>query len=382
MLTYTRDHIQMLLDQPRGMGMVVSCYANTSVVEGFESHWLQPLKAEASKIRQHLAEDPRALEEFERDLVAIRNALGSQAARQARGMAVFSAAARGFFLAVPSDSPFEDRLVVDEEPYVVPLLEAYIRERGYLVVVADTHRARVYASDAGGSRLIDELEEAVPSKTRAAGERWGKQQATIDRHRKDHILHFHKELAQRLDQAWDEAAYQGIVLLGEREVLEHFRGLLVDRLSRRVVHEAPFAWTEAQAEIDATVRGVIETARASGDKRVLDELSRRLHEACAVAAGPQEVIEALRNGQVSELILGPDPGAIASRCTNCDSLFAFERDTCPFCSAPCRRGNLWQQILDLALGHGVWVNLVRGSPELERHSGVAALLARNEAQWA
>ena len=30
--------------------------------------------------------------------------------------------------------------MVGDEPYVVPLVEAYLREQGYLVILADTHR--------------------------------------------------------------------------------------------------------------------------------------------------------------------------------------------------------------------------------------------------
>jgi peptide subunit release factor 1 (eRF1) len=377
----SRDHVQLLLDQPRGRGMVVSCYADTAVTEGFEAHWLQTFKTEASEIRQRLADDHPARQEFERDLQTIRGALESPEARHARGMAVFSAAGRDFFLALPADLPFEPRLVVDEEPYVVPLLENYLRQRGYLVVLADTHRGRVYAAGQGGSRLLGEFDEVVPKKNRSAGERWGKQQATIDRHRKDHILHFHKELARRVEQAWDEYHYQGIILLGQREVLEQFRGLLPDRLAGRVVHEAPHAWTGGQGEIDAEVRAVIDLSQTAREQRVLSELSRRMKEGSAVAAGPQEVINALRDGQVAELILGPDPGAAASRCTGCRSLFAAERETCPYCAAPCRKGNLWQEILAVGMNHGIRVNLVKPAAELGRHGGIAALLARSEPQW-
>ena len=154
MAALTREHIQVLLNQPGGRGMVVSCYADTSVVEGFRAHWLQPFKTEASRIRQLMADDHQALLEFERDLEAIRKALESPEARQARGMAVVSAAARDFLLALPSEVPFENRLVVDDEPYVVPLVEAYLREQGYLVILADTHRAALYGAGPGGSRLL------------------------------------------------------------------------------------------------------------------------------------------------------------------------------------------------------------------------------------
>ena len=381
MATLTREHIQVLLDQPGGRGMVVSCYADTSVAEGFQAHWLQPFKTEAGRIRQLMAGDHQARLEFERDLEAIRRALESPEVRQARGMAVFSAAARDFFLVLPSEVPFENRLVVDDEPYVVPLLEAYLREQGYLVIMADTHRAALYGAGPGGSRLLDAIDEFVPKKQHSSGERWGKQQATIERHRKDHILHFHKELARRVEQAWDEHPYLGMILLGQREVLEQFRSLLPRRLADRVVHEASHAWTEGHAEIDAKVRAVLVATQAAQERSILDQLKSRFEEGCGIATGPQEVIEALRNGQVSELILGPDPGAVASRCTGCRSLFATRREACPFCGAPCRTCNLWQEVLALAMGHCVWVNLVKSSTEVARHGGIAALLARAQPQW-
>lgn len=381
MAALTREHIQVLLDQPGGRGMVISCYADISVAEGFQAHWLQPFKIEASRIRQLFAEDHRSRLEFERDLEAIRQALESPEARQARGMAVFSAAARDFFLALLSEVPFENRLVVDDELYVVPLVEAYLREQGYLVILADTHRAALYGAGPGGSRLLDAIDEFVPKKQHSAGERWGKQQATIERHRKDHILHFHKELARRVEQAWDEHPYQGMILLGQREVLEQFRSLLPQRLADRVVHEAPHAWTEGHAEIDAKVRAVLVAAQAAQERSILDQLKSRFEEGCGIAAGPQEVIKALRNGQVSELILGPDPGAIASRCDGCRSLFANKRGTCPYCGVPCRACNLWQEVLALAMGHGVWVNLIKTFAEVAPHGGIAALLARAQPQW-
>jgi hypothetical protein len=366
--------VQVLLDQPKGQGMTVSCYADTSVSEGFEPHWLEPFKTEASRIRQRLAGDHQARLEFERNLKEIRRALESPAARQAQGMAVFSAAERGLLLALPATESYEDRLVVAEEPYVVPLLEAPYRQRGYLVVLTDTHRARWYAAGPGGARPLAEIDEAVPMHQHS--------HATLQRHRKDHILHFQKELARRVEEAWSQYPYHGIMLLGEHEILEQFRGRLPSRLSSRVVHKAPQAWTANQAEIGEKVRVILEAARAGEESRVLAELDRRLHEATAVAAGPQEVIDALRDGQVAALIVGPDPGLSATSCTGCHALFATAHNACPYCQAPCRTGNLWQEVLAFAVRHGIWVHRVQPSPRLASHGGIAALLARDEPQWA
>lgn len=376
------ETVRMLLDQPRGPGMVVSCYANTAVAQGFEPHWLQPLKAEATRIRQGLADDHLARQEFDRNLERVRQAIEDPAARQAQGMAVFSAAGRDFFLAVPSPVPFSNRMLLGVQPYVVPLLEAYLRQRGYLVVLTDTHRGQLFAGGSAGVRLLDQFDEEVPQKNRSSGDRWGKNQATIARHREDHILHYHKQLADQVEKRWDEYPYDGIILLGSNDVLSAFAPLLPERLRSHQVDLAPHDWAKGRTAIEDEVRKVVDHADAAREERVLGEFTGRLAQGCAVAAGPRESIEALRNGQVLDLILGPDPGTTGDRCVDCRALFTEERADCPYCQGRCEAASLWQEMLALALDHGTRVQLVRAGTALDRHAGVAALLARDTPQWA
>lgn len=146
-----------------------SCYADTSVAQGFEPHWLGHFKDEVSRIRQLLAEDDQSQLEFERNLEALRVAFETPEAHRARGLAVFSAAQRGLFRSYALDVPVPHRLVVDEEMYLVPLAEALYRQRECLVVLTDTHRGRLYAATPGAARLLIEMDELVPKRRRASG---------------------------------------------------------------------------------------------------------------------------------------------------------------------------------------------------------------------
>ena len=332
-------------------------------------------------MRGELAGDPAALEEFDRQLGLIRRALEPAGERAARGMAVFAATGWDRVVIIESDVPFANRLVVDEEPYLVPLMMEPVLRPQYLVVLTDTHRGRIYAAGLGSSRLIDELEEDVPRKNKSAGERWGKQQATIARHREDRIHHYFKDLADRVEAAWDEEAHRGIILLGEHDVLADFRTHLPERLADRVVAEFPHAWAGEQPAIEDRVRRVATEAAGAEQRRLLDEIDRRLCEGYAVITGPQEVIEALANGQVRSLVFGPDLGEVAWRCRGCRSLFTTEERACPYCKSRCERANLWQEILTRALKHHVDVHFV--TPEAQRPvpGQVAALLLRDEPQW-
>jgi hypothetical protein len=145
--------LQLLLDRPKRAGMLISCYADTAVVEGFESHWRQYLNDEARRVRERLSGHPKALGEFERQLALIRGHLELAGERAARGMAVFTAAGWDNAPAIDSDAPFMDLLVDDEEPYLVPfMVDDHLRSQ-YLVILTDTHHGRIYGGPAprGGS---------------------------------------------------------------------------------------------------------------------------------------------------------------------------------------------------------------------------------------
>jgi peptide subunit release factor 1 (eRF1) len=359
--------------------MVVSCYADTSVVQGFEPHWVGHFKSEVSRVRQALAGDDDARAEFERNLKAIREAFETPEARRAHGLAVFSSLAKGLFRSFPLPVPVEHRLIVNEEMYLVPLVEALERGRECLVVLTDSHRGRIYAATPSTTRLLREIEEIVPRQRRSSGQHRGKERGlAIERHRQDAILHYHKDLAHEVEQAWNHGTFRGIVLLGHHDALSQFRQRLPVQLVSRVFHEGPQSWNGDQSALNGIVRSAITGAIEAHEQQTLAEITKRLAEGYAVTAGPQEVLDALRNGRVSYVVLGSDPAQLASRCTTCGWTFAKVQDTCSFCHARCEKTNLWQQILSLALRHNVAVRFVKASPALSDRGGVAAALSRED----
>jgi peptide subunit release factor 1 (eRF1) len=298
-------------------------------------------------------------------------------------MAVFSAKERGFLQALPLDVPVENELVIHKAPYLVPLLEALHRQRDYLIVHTNTHRGRLYAAHPGAARLLQEIEEDVPKRQRSSGELWGTQQATIARHREDRILHFHKELVRLVEATWVKVPYQGLILLGEHEVLEHVRARLPSRVAAHIIFEAPQVWTEKPLRGDEIIGAVLAKDLKAHEKRILTEVKDRLHQGYAIAAGPRAVIEALQNGQVGPkgfgyLVLGPDPREAVARCTACRFLSVEILAICPRCQSPCVEGNLWEELLLLTLRHDITVHFVEADAELQRQGGVVAVLSKKE----
>jgi hypothetical protein len=377
----TLKDVQCLADQPTGFGLIVSCYADTSVAAGTRPLWHEHLKNEVRRMDGLLGNDPAARVLFHRNIAAVEEVLSARSVA-AQGMAVFAAVQRGLVQGFALPVPVANRLVVDEERYVVPLLELLSRQRRYLVVHTDTHRGRLYTAVSGTVRLIEAIDEDVPKRQRAAGETWGKQQATIDRHRKAHILHYYKELIQEVERAWPEERYDGLVLLGEHEVTEQVRRRLPDRLARQVIAARPHAFEATQVDLASKIAAIEREAAEALDRRLIDIVRRRLLEQHEIAAGPGAVAEALGQGRIAfggRLVMEPDRGELAWRCRGCRTIFVENTARCPACGGACERTNLWQALALLAAERHVPVDFIAPGLGLEKQGGIVAFLtAGNE----
>jgi rubrerythrin len=373
---------QWLLDHSRGQGMVVSCYADMSVA-GTRPLWRKHLAHALQQIEPILSADPAARRALDRDLDTVLAALSAPAAKAARGMAVFASAGRNLARAFPLDTPVTDRLVVDEELYILPLLEYLHRQRRYLVVHTDSRHGLLYEAGRGPMRLIEEISENIPRRHGAAGELWGKQQATIARHREDHQLHYRKELVRQIERTWADGRYEGLILLGEHVVLERLRKALPDHLARHVVHAAAHPFAGRTMRLDVKVRHVVTEAMREHDRRVAEQVRTRLADRRGVAIGAQETIDAIRNSQVNwpgYVVMTPDDGRPGWLCPGCGSIFDHAHGPCPYCHAACQKVNLWQEIALLASRHGIPVHFVAHEPGLDACGGIIAVLTR-EHPW-
>jgi hypothetical protein len=365
--TLTVEHVQDLLDQSRGPGLLLSCYADVSVAEGFKSHWRGHFKTAAREIRESLAGDHQARLEFDRNLEAVHRALEESREAHARGLAVFAADQRGFLRSFPLRSPIENQLIIHDLPYVVPLLEVLLQMREYLVVLADTHRGQLLSAASDGTiRVLATLDEAVPPRERSA-------------HRDYQILHFQKELLEAIEKSWAAQPFDGILLLGEHETVEHLRNRLSSRLSDHVVHVAGCDWLDAPVDVGRELQKLLGDLHGKAEASVRGELQARAAQRRAVALGRAEVLDALQSGKVSpkghgRLILGKDPKEAVARCTSCRWLSLDAQATCQRCQAACVQGSLWEELLFFALRHDLSVSFLQGDEVLERNGGAAVLL--------
>ena len=385
MLPITRRDIEILLDSPDRTDYVVSAYADMRVKDGFRRYLDAELRNQARAAHEALA-NAEARKALDANLEAIQRAV-EEAEPSAKGLAVFTSAARGLQHAVPLDFPVENRLVIDAEPHVLPLLERWFGEPSFLVVVTDSHHIHLFEAHAGVPEPVEALDRDVEEGTERDRSRFNyKKRFSQGRHERLQTLErdgFLKEGAERVAARYKDGNFAGLILLGPPATAAALRRLLPKELESAVIEEGSQAMTSQAEDVADDVERAVETWRTRRRQELLEELEHRWKEKHRVADGPTDVLDALQQGRAAQVLIGTRRDISGARCGSCGYRFGAPVGQCTYCQGVTRPTDAVQEILRMALRHRVPVHLFErnGKDPLDRAGGVVALL-RAEANWA
>jgi hypothetical protein len=387
MMPITRGEIEVLLETPDQQDYVVSAYLDLTVQNGFERTVDQHLRNQEKEVGAALTE-AKARKDLEANLDVIRRAARAETVGASRGLAVFSSVARGLHHVIPLGFSVASRLVIDEEPYLLPLLEHWFGEPSYLIALVDSDEAHLFEAyhglaekvhDRTRADLHDAIQRDKPRftyKKRFARTRHERLRGTED----DGFL---RGVADDIRSHWESGHFDGLLLLGRAPVTGPLRRILPRELDEAVMGEAAQTMTTKPEDFADEANQVIARWRAERDEMLLAELRERWAQKHLVANGPTDVLDALQQGRASRVVFGARRDIPGARCRDCSYRFGAPVGSCPFCGGLCRPVNAAQDILRMALRHRVPVTLIRPEPKndpLEPSGGVAALL-RADANW-
>lgn len=387
MMPMTRENIEILLDSPDETKYVVSAFADLTVKDGFRNFFDQDFRNQAKAVAAALPE-AAARDVLDANLDEVRKAVREEVDPSAKGVAVFVSVPRGLRHVRALNFPVENHLVIDEAPFVLPLLERWHSEPSYLVVLLDSDRAQIFEAHHG---LVDEVREVERPDINDDLQRdkprftYKKRfaQAFHERLQGAEQDKFLREVADDLDRHWKQGEFHGLILLGPPTILGAMRQLLAKDLANAIAEEANLPTTANFDDVAAEVARVVERWHADRDESIMAELQQRWKENHLVGSGPTEVLDALQQGRANQVICGWRREIPGATCRDCGYRFGAPTATCPYCSGACRSVNALQEILMMALRHRTPVHFIRrgaGQDPLESAGGVAALLYA-EANW-
>jgi peptide chain release factor subunit 1 len=190
-------------------------------------------------------------------------------------------------------------LYVGDQPHLYTLARLYDQNRRYAVVIADTNSARIFVFGLMKTIGQEQVNSTKVSRTQVGG--WS--QARYQRHVRNYHLHHAKEIVEALDRIVREEEVEQIVFGGDEVIIPVLRDQLPEFLAQKVVDVLRLDIRTPEQEI---LSATIEAMRQQ-DARDDAELVKRLFDESRAgglgAVGLHQTLDALKNGQVDELIL-------------------------------------------------------------------------------
>ncbi len=382
-----RRELEILLDRQDRRDYVVSAYLDLRRHDGFRTDAAQHLRGELQQ-----ADAALSAAEASAALAANAAAIEQAIARvdpAARGLAVFSGAARGLLHVVPLDFPVENMLVLDEDPFVLPLLERWSTTPRHLIARVGSRDLSLFEAHAGVPELVERVERDLPPMQRDKprftykkrfAQTWHEFQQPLDN---DGFL---KGVAETIGGHYTGADFDGLILLGTPHLTAAVRRLLDRRVQDQIVEVGSQPDTTDPADVADDVARAVDAWRAGREAELLAELTGRWQQRHHVADGPTEVLDALQQGRATQVVVGGRRDLAGAVCRDCRYRFGAALATCLYCGGLTRTVNAVQEILRLALRHRVGVYLIPtdrapDTDPIAKVGGVCAL-TRAEANWA
>ncbi len=351
----------------------LSVYLDTSVNQDGQRTHLIFFKKRASilgKLIEHEKGEP-AGRVFRKNIARIEEYLVHQLDKRTQGLAVFCSEGRNFFQALQLPVRVRDKFVVSTSPNLDILIELAEESHRCCMVVLDQHSGRIFSVHL--SNQPDDatsLSEEIPGRTKVGG--WS--QMRYQRHRKDMIQHFMKDLAEELERHVRREQPDCIVVLGTQSNTAEFRRRLSADLDRKILLTTSIPAHENDQELVAKVRGLIEEAERLEAQRMVTRLYDRLCQDHKAVVGLDETLFNLQMGKLERLFISEGLNGRGYRCTHCDFIFSRDVGKCPYCGNSAEPVELRNRLEKLAEHHAVPIELVGDATFLDSLGGTGGFL--------
>jgi peptide subunit release factor 1 (eRF1) len=222
--------------------------------------------------------------------------------REAQGLAIFACSAAGDYFEIGQfAAPFErNRLVVHDRPHLYPLARLIDQYRRYVVLLADTNRARIFVFAARRAVETETIDNVKTSHAKVGG--WS--QGRYQRHEQNYHLHHAKEVVDVLERIVRDEQIEAIILSGDNQVvIPLLREQMPKSIEDKIVDVLSLGVNTPEHQLLEESMDAFRRHDAMSD---LEKVQRLLNEYRADdlgVGGVTQTLAALSNGQVEEMLI-------------------------------------------------------------------------------
>lgn len=331
--------------------------------------------------REHWKALTRRLDELQPQLTRLLDPTAS-----GQGRALFAGVASGQVRTVALQVPLGDRVVLEPDPYLRPLLAAWSTAgpAGVVSVSADEVRAVdlrfglaevVGVIQYDGGREQRELKGPPPA-VPGFFQRGAPQQDLFERREDDKLARHLRTVGPRLADLVTEREWGYLALTGDAPLVQSLQEGLPPQLPAQVVTLDHLVGSVPPAKLAATVAPALAEARQRRHRELAQQVRDRAMSANAGACGLGETLGALQEGRVAHLLLEADRQWSGSR--TAEGILVPRGEVPPGADPAALRPepHLGERMVELAFREGARVTMLapEAAAPLADADGIGALL--------
>jgi peptide chain release factor subunit 1 len=329
----------------------------------------------ARRIRENDGLSHAAKKALEEDVKRADSFLRDFSPKGAHGLALFACGPADLFEAIRLPRPIDTRVVIEDTPFVEPLLQSQASGGQWVVVLVNRSVGRILRGDGEHLDELDVIEDDVHGQHSQGGWSQARYQRSVDEEVQDHL----RTVADAVFTHFKRQAFDRVLLGGPGEILTDFEGKLhpyvSEKLSGRI--DVDVENTPPDGVRDAARPKIEELGRQS-ERDALDRLREGVSRGGRGVAGLEPVLEALNERRVETLLLEPGYSAAGCNCPQCGSVYAVAEGNCPAdgTKLDCR-GDVIESAVHRAFEQSAVLLVVRDEEhanELRGYGGIAAVL--------
>src|SRR2546421_11492618 len=203
---------------------------------------------------EHLSHDAR--EGLKRDIARAREYLSSADFSGAHGLALFCSHAAGLFESIKLPRPIQSRAVIDDSPFVEPLVDMGRRD-SWAILLVNRQTGRMLRGTKERLEELPPLEDEVHGQHDQGGWSQARYQRSIDKDVQDHL----KRTGELVFRRFQRIPFDQLLLGGPEEILGDMEQRLHPYVRERVAGRVEIDVENTSADqVRAAAAGVIEEA--------------------------------------------------------------------------------------------------------------------------
>lgn len=289
------------------------------------------------------------------------------------GLALFSCARTGFWEAIELPHGPRNRIVLDQNFYIRPLVGILDRYLRILALLIDRKEARWYRIYMGEIAPLESLASDVPRRVKVGGFQ-GSDSRRMERHFDARLLeHFKKAVHMTLDMM-RKNGFDGLLLGCEDEAWPVLEPALHPYIKECLIGRLKSKPDDPPDKIRREAEGIEDLLKSEKETETVQRLIAELESGGLACSGIKETLERLNRFEIQTLVVTHNFSKEGRICPSCRSLFVDVGD-CPFCLKPTLPVfDVVDEAIEFALRHGETVRQVSQATRLDRYGKIGAFL--------